>query len=51
MACLVGSTEETPCAAGSYTDETAPTLAARRRCLKCAAGKYQSAQQSTACEV
>ena len=51
MSCPVGSTEETPCSAGSYTNESAPTLAERRRCIKCAAGTYQSGQQSTGCKV
>ena len=51
MACPVGSTDETPCSAGFYTNESAPTLAERRRCIKCAAGRYQSNQQSTGCEV
>jgi hypothetical protein len=51
MACPAGSTEETPCSAGSHTNESARTLAERRRCIKCAAGKYQSGQQATGCEV
>ena len=48
--CPAGSVEETPCAAGTYADQTADTVADRHVCTKCAAGTYQNDQKSTECK-
>ena len=49
--CPVGATEETPCSAGFHTNESALTLADRRRCIKCIPGKFQTSVKQTECQV
>jgi len=48
--CPAGTKSPDPCPPGSHTDESLPTLAEKRVCKKCEAGKYQDKPGATTCK-
>ena len=48
--CPPGTDVPVKCAPGSRTDESKPTLAERRVCLKCKKGKFQDQPEATYCK-